>query len=261
MTRYLLILSAAALLIGTTAAPAQETKRPPESPNDKVKVEDQKPEKFDIFLKVEEQKADTNIIKSVVQAIVLRLNSSNLNPGVDYNVYTGHDTIEVRFFKNKRDVTDWYSLLVRQGILRIHLADDEKYFGKVDTANIPKGYMAVPEPDMKTLHLVQDRILNGQLVQLATTIEAFDMPALNGIVVPKDTAYKSFLFTKGMRFAVLVDGVVFTSASITSDSAAISQFPIMQQYPASLTYVIDRAVRYPYAAPIKFLGWRKAEEK
>lgn len=259
MMRYLLIVATLVLFVG--AGRAQETKRPPETSAGKVKVEDTKPEKFDMFFKIKEDKFDSNIVKTVVQAMMLRLNTTGLVPATDYTIFYGHDTVQVRMMNNKRDVSDWYSLLVRQGVLRIHLSNDSMYYAKVDTTKIPKGYIAVSEPDMKTMHYVQDRILNGQLIQLVSSIEKFDSPALSGVVVPKDTAYKSFLFTKGMRFATLVDGVVYTTAIITSDSAALNQFPIMQQYPAALTYVIDRVVRYPFVAPVDFLGWRKTEEK
>ena len=130
-------------------------------------------------------------------------------------------------------------------MLRVHLANDTNYALPVDTNKIPKGYIVVTELDGKTKHLVYDRILNGNLMQLTNSYEAFDNPNLTGLVLPKDTAYKSFLFTKGMRFAVVIDGVVYTSGAPTGDSLAINQFPLLTQYPAAYTFAMDRSVRYP----------------
>jgi hypothetical protein len=262
MIRTLILTLAFLCVVGNSALFGQKNSTAPaESPTDKMKVEDTKPKVFDMFFLVKEDKPDTAMVKAVVGGMYQRLVATGLTAGTDFQVYVGHDTIQVRLTGNTRDVTDWYSLLVRQGLLRVHLADDSLYAMPVDTAKIPAGNVIMFEPDMKTRRYVGDRFLNGKLVNLLMSVEQFDRPVLSCIVVPNDTAYKSFLFTKGMRIATCVDGVVFSSALVSSDSASITQFPIATQYPASLTYVIDRAVRFPLPRPVEFLGWRKTEEK
>lgn len=261
MMRYFLIVFSFVFIATASSLVAQQSKKPADASGDKLKVADTKPEKFDMFFKIKEDKFDTNTVKSVVNGVMMRLNSAGSSATKDYGVYLGHDTIQVRFLTNKRDVTDWYNLLSHQGILRVHLASDTTYFATVDSNKIPKGHIIVSELDGKTKHYVYDRILNGNLMQLTNSYEQFDSPSLTGLVLPKDTAYKSFLFTKGMRFAIVIDGIVYTSGAPTGDSLAINQFPLLTQYPAAYTFAMDRAVRYPYPVPVEFLGWRKSEDK
>jgi hypothetical protein len=238
------------------SVPADKTTTDPgvESQNDK-------PQQFDILFRVKEEKLDTNVVNQIVRGYVARLNSSGLAPVKDYQIYLSHDTIQVRFLNNTRSYKDWYSLLVRQGFMQVHLTSDSLYNVKVDSANVPKGYVILPDIDLKTTHYVSNQVLNGNLVQLQSTIEKFDEPTLTGQIMPRDTQYQSFMFRKGMRIVVVVDGVIYNSAVVVADSAAVNTFQLMTQYPPPLTYIMDRVIRFPLSQPVDLIKVQPIKEE
>ena len=259
MKRYARLYATLFFLIMFAALAGAQVNSPNSVPADKsttdqgVETQNDKPRQFDILFRVKEEKLDTNVVNQIVRAFVARLNSSGLAPAKDYQIYVSTDTIQVRFLNNDRSYKDWYSLLTRQGFMQVHLTNDSLYNVKVDSAHVPKGYVVLPDIDLKTTHYVSNQVLNGNLVQLQSTIEKFDEPTLTGEIMPRDTQYQSFLFRKGMRIVVVVDGVIYNSAVVIADSAAVNTFQLMTQYPAPLTYIMDRVIRFPLSDPLDLI--------
>jgi len=259
-TRVLTCVCVLGIFAGSSFAQKKVTGNAKPAP-DSTTVQDNKPKMFDLYFHVKSDKYDTNLVKQVWQSFMARLNSSGLVPTRDYNIYVSKDTITVRFLDNSRVNTDWWSMLVRSGVLQLRLMTDSMYDQKVDTNKVPAHYAVFSEIDGKTKHYVSDKLLNGKLAQLLCTIEKFDQPTLTAVILPKDTQYTSFLFNKGMRLVVLIDNVIYNTMVVNRDSVALSAFPILTQYPSDLTYVLDRVVRFPLETQVDFLGYRPLKEE
>ena len=73
------------------------------------------------FFIVKEDKTDTAMVKLVVGGMYQRLVSSGLAAGTDFQVYVGHDTIQVRMNNNTRDVTVFATRPISAGLLAVAL--------------------------------------------------------------------------------------------------------------------------------------------